>query len=57
MASLSAKRSPLEGNMANLFANKPIDAILSEAHEEDGHALKRALGPAAEAGSEAAVFC
>lgn len=45
MASLGAKRSPLEDNMANLFANKPIDTILSEAHEEGGHALKRALGP------------
>ncbi len=31
--------------MANLLANKPIDAILTEAHEEGGHALKRALGP------------
>lgn len=34
MASLGAKRSPLEDNMANRFANKPIDTILSEAHEE-----------------------
>jgi APA family basic amino acid/polyamine antiporter len=35
----------LEENMANLLANKPIDLILSEAHEEGGHALRRALGP------------
>jgi len=45
MASLGAKGSPLEDDMANLFANKPIDTILSEAHEEGGHAQKRALGP------------
>ncbi len=37
--------APLKENMANLLANKPLDTILSEAHEEGGHALKRALGP------------
>src|SRR5438309_8058362 len=30
--------------MANLFATKPIDMILTETHEEGQHALKRALG-------------
>jgi APA family basic amino acid/polyamine antiporter len=40
------RNDPLtEENMANLLANKPIDLILSEAHEEGGHALRRALGP------------
>jgi len=42
----SEANDPLpEENMANLLANKPIDLILSEAHEEGGHALRRALGP------------
>jgi APA family basic amino acid/polyamine antiporter len=31
--------------MANLLANKPIDLILCEVHEEGGCSLKRALGP------------
>ncbi len=31
--------------MANLLATKPIDVILSEAHETGEHSLKRALGP------------
>ena len=30
--------------MANLLATKPIDTILTEAHEEGEHSLKRALG-------------
>jgi APA family basic amino acid/polyamine antiporter len=42
----SETNDPLpEESMANLLANKPIDLILSEAHEEGGHALRRALGP------------
>jgi basic amino acid/polyamine antiporter, APA family len=31
--------------MANLLATKPLDVILSEAHETGEHSLKRALGP------------
>jgi APA family basic amino acid/polyamine antiporter len=31
--------------MANLLATKPLDLILSEAHETGEHSLKRALGP------------
>src|SRR5713226_2149439 len=31
--------------MANLLATKPLDTLMVEAHEEGGHALKRALGP------------
>ena len=31
--------------MANLLAKKPINTILSEAHETGEHSLKRALGP------------
>src|SRR6201986_4128570 len=31
--------------MANLLATKPMDVIMSEAGDEDGHSLKRALGP------------
>ncbi len=31
--------------MANLLARKPLDLILSEAHETGEHSLKRALGP------------
>src|SRR5580698_211190 len=31
--------------MANLLATKPMDMLMSEAGEEGGHSLKRALGP------------
>src|SRR3974377_1331226 len=31
--------------MANLLAKKPLDLIMSEAHETGEHSLKRALGP------------
>ena len=31
--------------MANLLATKPLDLILSEAHETGEHSLRRALGP------------
>ena len=31
--------------MANLLVTKPMDMIMSEAGEEGGHSLKRALGP------------
>jgi APA family basic amino acid/polyamine antiporter len=31
--------------MPNLLATKPLDMIMTEAHEEGEHALKRALGP------------
>lgn len=31
--------------MANLLAKKPLNSILSEAHETGEHSLKRALGP------------
>src|ERR1700677_2851401 len=31
--------------MANLLANKPMEMLMSEAGEEGGHSLKRALGP------------
>src|SRR5258706_9168324 len=31
--------------MANLFATKPLQTILGEAHETGEHSLKRALGP------------
>ena len=31
--------------MANLFATKPLQTILSEAHETGEHSLRRALGP------------
>lgn len=31
--------------MANLLATKPLDVILSEAHETGEHSLRRALGP------------
>jgi APA family basic amino acid/polyamine antiporter len=31
--------------MADLFATKPLDTILTESREEGEHALKRALGP------------
>src|SRR5437667_3696803 len=31
--------------MANLLAKKPLNLIMSEAHETGEHSLKRALGP------------
>jgi len=31
--------------MANLLATKPMDMLMSEAGDEGGHSLKRALGP------------
>src|SRR5580704_6710932 len=31
--------------MANLLANKPMDMLMSEASDEGGHSLKRAVGP------------
>jgi APA family basic amino acid/polyamine antiporter len=31
--------------MAKLLATKPMDMLMSEAGEEGGHSLKRALGP------------
>jgi APA family basic amino acid/polyamine antiporter len=34
-----------KAHVRNILANKPIDSILQEAHEEGGHSLKRALGP------------
>src|SRR5512139_2517510 len=31
--------------MSNLFVTKPLDLLMTEASDESGHSLKRALGP------------
>src|SRR5947207_2702409 len=39
------KRPGIAESSMNLFATKPVDLLISEAHESGQHSLKRTLGP------------